>query len=134
MIKRVVFNSDADLTVRALDRCNIPPRGVAGGKPGGFGGWVLNQGRADQRKLPLKQTNLRINKGDNLTMYVSGGGGYGDPFERAPELVGRDIRRGLVTVEGAARDYGVVADAAGRVDAAATIKLRERNLEMKKEK
>jgi N-methylhydantoinase B len=124
MLKRVVFNSDADLTVRALDRCNIPPRGIAGGKPGGFGGWVLNQGRANEKKLPLKQTNLRINKGDHLTMYVSGGGGYGDPFTRDPKLVGRDVRKGVVSVEGAARDYGVIVDAKGRIDPGATQKLR----------
>ena len=36
----------------------------------------------------MKQTNLRIHEGDTLTMYVSGGGGYGDPFTRDPALVG----------------------------------------------
>ena len=54
----------------------------------------------------MKQTNLRIRKGDRLTMYVSGGGGYGDPFERDPNLVGKDVLKSIVTVEGAARDYG----------------------------
>ena len=125
MVKHVTFNSDADLTVRAVDRCHLPPRGVAGGQPGGAGGWVLNEGRPDERRLPMKQTNLRIRKGDTLTMYVSGGGGYGDPFSRDPELVGRDVRKGVVSVEGAARDYGVAVDASGRVDLAATRKLRE---------
>jgi N-methylhydantoinase B len=124
MIKHVTFNSEADLTVRAVDRCNLPPRGVAGGEPGGPGGWVLNEGRPDERRLPMKQTNLRIHAGDTLTMYVSGGGGYGDPFKRDPELVGKDVRKGLVSVEGAARDYGVVADASGRLDLEATRKLR----------
>jgi N-methylhydantoinase B len=124
MVKHVTFNSDADLTVRAVDRCNLPPQGIAGGKPGGTGGWVLNEGRPDERRLPMKQTNLRIHAGDTLTMYVSGGGGFGDPFTRDPEFVGKDMRKGLVSVEGAARDYGVVADALGRVDRAATRKLR----------
>ena len=41
--------------------------------------------------------------------YVSnGGGGFGDPRRRDPERVLRDVRDGYVTVEGAARDYGVV--------------------------
>ena len=40
--------------------------------------------------------------------YVNnGGGGWGDPFQRDPELVKRDVRDGYVTMEGAARDYGV---------------------------
>ncbi len=125
MVKHVVFNSDADLTVRAVDRCDLPPQGVAGGKPGGVGGWILNQGRSDERKLPMKQTNLRIHKGDTLTEYVSGGGGYGDPFTRDPALVGKDVKKGLVSVEGAARDYGVVANADGQVDLAATQALRK---------
>jgi N-methylhydantoinase B len=127
MVKHVTFNSDADLTVRAVDRCHLPPRGVEGGKPGGVGGWILNEGRPDERELPMKQTNLRIHAGDTLTMHVSGGGGYGDPFTRGPDLVGIDVRKGLVSVEGAARDYGVVVDASGQVDVAATRKLRSRN-------
>jgi N-methylhydantoinase B len=125
MVKHVTLNSDADLTVRAVDRCELSPRGVAGGKPGGIGGWVLNEGRPGEKRLPMKQTNLRIRKGDRLTMYVSGGGGYGDPFERDPDLVGKDVRKGIVTVEGAARDYGVAVDASGRVDPASTGRLRK---------
>ena len=124
MVKFVKFNSDADLTVRAVDRCNLPPRGVAGGKPGASGGWVLNQGRPDEKKLPMKQTNLRIHKGDTLTVYISGGGGNGDPFTRDPSLVAKDVRKGLVSREGAVRDYGVALDAAGQVDLTATQTLR----------
>jgi N-methylhydantoinase B len=38
----------------------------------------------------------------------NGGGGWGDPLEREPERVLRDVRDGYVTIAGAARDYGVV--------------------------
>ena len=45
----------------------------------------------------------------SVLRYVNnGGGGWGDPFTRDPELVKRDVRDGYVTIEGAARDYGVV--------------------------
>jgi N-methylhydantoinase B len=45
----------------------------------------------------------------SVLRYVNnGGGGWGDPFARDPELVKRDVRDGYVSVEGAARDYGVV--------------------------
>ncbi|HZZ47616.1 MAG TPA: hydantoinase B/oxoprolinase family protein, partial [Pseudonocardia sp.] len=39
---------------------------------------------------------------------TNGGGGWGAPFEREPERVLDDVRNGYVSVEGAARDYGVV--------------------------
>jgi N-methylhydantoinase B len=68
----------------------------------------------------------------SVLRYVNnGGGGWGDPFTRDPELVKRDVRDGYVTIEGAARDYGVVVqgdpeeDPEGlTVDEAETQKLR----------
>jgi N-methylhydantoinase B len=54
-----------------------------------------------------------------------GGGGYGDPLTRDPELVRRDVARGYFTVEDAERDYGVVlAGEPPVVDAKATSRLR----------
>jgi N-methylhydantoinase B len=43
-----------------------------------------------------------------LRYVTSAGGGWGDPLDREPERVKLDVRDGYVTVEGAARDYGVV--------------------------
>jgi len=41
--------------------------------------------------------------------YVTnGGGGWGDAFAREPARVLRDVRDGYVSLQGAARDYGVV--------------------------
>ncbi len=46
---------------------------------------------------------------NSLLRYVNnGGGGFGDPLEREPERVLIDVRDEYVTIEGAARDYGVV--------------------------
>jgi N-methylhydantoinase B len=39
---------------------------------------------------------------------TNGGGGWGDPLTRDPERVKRDVRDGYVSIEGSARDYGVV--------------------------
>ena len=55
---------------------------------------------------------------------LPGGGGFGDPLERDPDLVRADLRDELVSPERARGDYGVVLDAAGNVDAAATAHLR----------
>ena len=46
--------------------------------------------------------------GDTVTCYMAGGGGSGDPFLRDPEAVRQDVLRGLVSIEKARSEYGVV--------------------------
>ena len=70
-----------------------------------------------------KVDDIAVKQGDQLHFITWGGGGWGDPLERDPELVGLEIRQGLVTAAGA-RAYGVGADDAGAVDAPATEALR----------
>ncbi len=49
----------------------------------------------------------------------------GDPREREAELVREDVLEGVISVEGAQRDYGVVIDPESlEVDVAATAGLR----------
>jgi N-methylhydantoinase B len=43
-----------------------------------------------------------------LRLRTTGGGGWGDPFEREPDLVLQDVARGLVSEGAAELDYGVV--------------------------
>jgi N-methylhydantoinase B len=69
--------------------------------------------------------------GSTLRVLTNAGGGWGDPLERDPDRVRRDVRDGYVTIEGAAADYGVVVtgdphhDPEGLVvDAAATERRR----------
>jgi N-methylhydantoinase B/oxoprolinase/acetone carboxylase alpha subunit len=61
---------------------------------------------------------------DAIQLGLPGGGGFGDPRTRDPQRVAEDVLDGLVTIEEARRDYGVVVDAEGRVDAAETERLR----------
>ncbi|GGA64679.1 5-oxoprolinase [Pseudoclavibacter endophyticus] len=68
-----------------------------------------------------------------LRYITNGAGGWGNPLERDPQLVRRDVRDEYVTIEGAARFYGVVVTGDAReypedvaVDEAATAALRER--------
>jgi N-methylhydantoinase B len=49
-----------------------------------------------------------IKPGDRITNMNPGGGGYGDPMERAVEKVLSDVKNGLVSVKGAQEDYGVI--------------------------
>jgi N-methylhydantoinase B len=57
-------------------------------------------------------------------LHLPGGGGFGDPRTRDPQSVRDDVLDGLITAEEARRDYGVVIDAQGEVDLAATERVR----------
>jgi len=126
VIKQIQMLEGGEATIRAVDRCRIPPQGVAGGKPGKGGGWTLNWGSDDERELPKKQTNLPLKAGDVLTMFTSGGGGLGDPLERDPYKVAKDAAEGLISPQSAVSDYGVVLTPGGEPDLEATAALRAR--------
>lgn len=66
----------------------------------------------------------RLAQGDVLSVFTPGGGGFGDPFERDPGAVARDLAAGKVTREGAAEDYGVIFTDAGLLDEEATARRR----------
>ena len=67
-------------------------------------------GNRDPQRIPSKIDNLKVNPGDRIVFKTAGSGGWGDPFERAPELVARDVRYDLVSRALAQRDYAVVTD------------------------
>jgi N-methylhydantoinase B len=91
---------------RGMDRMRFPGWGVAGGRPGAPLRAILNRGRPGERELG-KIHELYVQNGDTVTLLMPGGAGFGDPFRRGPEAVLSDVQRGFVTVDGAARDYGV---------------------------
>ncbi len=126
--REVTLLDEALLTTRAVDRCRMPPRGLAGGLPGQGGGFIIDRGRPTEWRPGLRQTNVLLPKGSTITMQVSGGGGYGDPLERPVAAVQADLREGYVSVEGARRDYRVIVDPVTfEVDEAATRVLRGDN-------
>jgi N-methylhydantoinase B len=88
-----------------LERTLDPPWGVAGGAPGRINEAVIR--RTDGREERVtKQTNIALEAGDRVIFLTAGGGGYGDPATRDTHLIEEDLREGLITPEGAARDYG----------------------------
>ena len=90
------------------DRWLTYPWGVNGGEPGARGTQVGRPGRRQRtRCCPASATTCRSRPGDVLHFVTWGGGGWGDPLERDPALVALEVRRGLVSAEGARR-YGVV--------------------------
>jgi N-methylhydantoinase B len=85
-------------------RTQFPAQGYRGGKPGQLRQCMLNDTR-----VPPK-TRITLEPGDVLKLLEAGGGGFGDPRERSAAKVLQDVADGLVTAEGALRDYGMVVD------------------------
>jgi N-methylhydantoinase B len=100
---------DAELTVRG-DRIELPPPGAEGGRPGASGMYAVERADGRLQVLPPKAVGVRLARGDRFVMLTSGGGGLGPPQARSRALVAADVESGRVSPEGAARDYGVVAD------------------------
>jgi len=113
---------EAVLQVRS-DRRAFRPFGLYGGSPGKPSVNIINP-HAEHRVVPAKVT-MTITRGDVYRHELPGGGGWGDPLERDPASVLRDVLNELVSVVSAHDDYGVVIDTArGEVDAAATARRR----------
>ena len=63
--------------------------------------------------------------GDILRLETPGGGGYGDPIDRPPELVLQDVKRGYYDRKTAEEAYGVlIVENDGEVDIEGTAQLR----------
>jgi N-methylhydantoinase B len=77
----------------------------------------------DSRLLPYCEFDLGRN--DILYMRMASGGGYGDPLEREPQQVLRDVDEGVVSREEARAIYGVEIEGnEPRLNQTATDKLR----------
>jgi N-methylhydantoinase B len=110
--------------------CAVPTaRGLMGGFPGATNEYVFIQGSdvrerfrhgevptdldalsGTRRHLLPKETGIVQGPDDVYAFRWSAGAGYGDPLERDPEAVRRDVLNGAATVEGARASYGVVLD------------------------
>ena len=112
------------LTTR-IDRMHCKPWGLEGGHDAMGNSIGIRTDGKWQDDLPnAKVFGVRIKKGDAYVMRSGGGGGFGTPLERDPELVALDVQQGYVSEEAARESYGVVLHG-GKVDAAATQKLRQ---------
>ena len=108
---------------RRADRVKFPAPGAHGGHTGRAGAFVLFPDTDKERRAPGSGM-YQLQEGDTFAIEPAGGGGFGDPLERDPELVLADVLAGYVTEEGAQRDYGVVIRDQ-QIDSEATSLLRE---------
>jgi N-methylhydantoinase B len=74
---------------------------------------------------PVSVVRHMVPAGTAAVIATAGGGGWGNPFHRDPARVRQDVLEGYVSIESAARDYGVVIDPRTlEIDAAATAERR----------
>jgi N-methylhydantoinase B len=85
----------ATLSIMA-ERSKINPWGLKGGHGGAKGEYILIHPDGTTSILPSKCT-VQITQGDTFIIKTPGGGGYGDPKERPPEMIREDIMNGFVS-------------------------------------
>ena len=108
------------------DRNRSRPWGIGGGEAGESSRKILVRRSGEQVELPSKLDFLRVEAGDRLIYLTAGGGGWGDPLDRDPELVRLDVLRGFVSAHKAQSSYGVVlSENTEQVDVVATEALRD---------
>jgi N-methylhydantoinase B len=98
---------EATLQIRA-DRQTTRPYGLYGGSAGAPGAVSLRSG-GGQREIGSKVT-ISVREGDEFSYVLPGGGGWGDPLERDPQAVLRDVRNEFVSASAARAQYGVAID------------------------
>jgi N-methylhydantoinase B len=104
-----------------MDHGRFGPPGALGGKDGATNQvTVYRDGVAMTPEHLSKAQDIPLKAGDRVRVQTPGGGGYGDPLERDPEAVARDVRLGRYTVDQALALFGVALDAVGDVDITAT--------------
>jgi N-methylhydantoinase B len=100
--------ADEVFLTATFGRHRFIPWGSAGGRPGSRNEVRIHGAR--EEAVLGKCARYRLEKGQAVTLVTGSGGGWGDPLERPVDEVVEDVRDGYVSVEQAARDYGVVID------------------------
>jgi len=113
---------EATFTVLA-DRDRQGPWGLYGGGEGRKASYILNPD-GEAREINSKST-VSLKPGDVVSYQTCGGGGWGPPEERSPDLVLWDARDGKISIERARTIYKIAVDpATWSVDKAETARLR----------
>jgi N-methylhydantoinase B len=100
-----------------------------GGGAGGLYGATVRFGvaRADGRVEPVgvHAVGVALAPGDHFEMHCATGGGFGDPLDRQPAAILRDLAEHRLDPQAAREIYGVIFAADGDVDLAATDSYRD---------
>ena len=55
----------------------------------------------------MKQTNIQLIAGDEVSFFTGGGGGYGDPKNRNEAAIMKDFNNGLISAKVVESEYGL---------------------------
>jgi N-methylhydantoinase B len=108
------------------DRSILSCWGLKGGKAGRPFRVTVDPGGPNERQLDGLVDDEPVPAGTLVRIDTTGGGGWGDPLDREPELVALDVAQGKVSIASAREEYGIVLRPDGRPDLAATGSARER--------
>ena len=109
------FEAPGQITIQD-DRWRSRPWGADGGLPGACSSKLLIRADGTSEELPSKCDLVPVVPGDRLVFVTAGGGGLGEPGTRARADIERDVRRGLVSADGAAAAYGTASACATAAD------------------
>jgi len=118
------IGADVDITATFDRQKYSPPWGVQGGKAGSTN-YILFFKEDGSTKEYGKITDMPLKESEVVSFRTGGGGGYGDPFEREPEKVLKDVRDEYVSREKAREDYGVVITKDMKIDWEKTREIRK---------
>jgi N-methylhydantoinase B len=108
-----------------MDHGRYGPQGARGGRDGGVNRVRVVHGASAYDPPHLsKDQDIALDAGDVIEVSTPGGGGFGDPFRRAPGLVAQDVARGYYTRAQATNWFGVALSEDGSVDVTSTARLR----------
>jgi N-methylhydantoinase B len=120
-----ILDHDANITL-STERGEIKPWGLFGGRSGSNSACLLIDSQGDTEILPTKITT-KVPSEYTIVYQTPGAGGYESPLLREPDKVLHDVLEGLVSVERAYSEYGVVIDLFDeKVDYERTEKLRNK--------
>lgn len=92
-----------------MDHGREGPLGALGGENGGVNEVKIWRDGTLYRPAHLsKDQDIQLAPGDSVEVHTPGGGGFGLPYKRSPELVARDVMRGYYTKVQARDKFGVV--------------------------
>lgn len=110
------------------NRVRVPPYGLFGGHHGAAARYRIDAGTPEERlaapEFGAKKSMVPLMHNQVVAQETAGGGGYGDPLDRDPSAVVRDVEYGYVSRRSAFEDYGVVIDDDGVLDRKSTVARR----------
>ncbi|ARM76944.1 hydantoinase B/oxoprolinase family protein [Acidianus manzaensis] len=124
IIKNYIIRSKEAYFTVSIGRSKFPPWGVNGGYNGPSNYAIIYE-KGEEPKIIRKAASIKLKAGDKVSLHSAGGGGWGDPLDRDPELVLNDVKNEYINYNIAQKIYGVVIEN-GKINYQKTLELRSK--------